>query len=366
MKIVFLIIILAYIAALASELESGPYIQPLDISTYQINFTTKASIKSELVLVCDNMIMPVTPLQNTTVMHKYLIKYLSSLKNCAYSINAVNNINNTSFPIAKDIPLKIYNPLKDIIKILYVSDIHSSDYFQYFHKHINTFDPDFIIDGGDKVQDGPVLQDWLDYFKYASPILKTYPILTVIGNHEFRDSTLNYSQYYFDVRKTNYYDFKIKNIRIVNLDANVKYISNQQMQEQLKWLKYTLENASNLHETIIVVMHESPITSGLSKYQSETKWLRDNMFPLFIQYGVKLVLAGHDHIFEHLEQDNVNIIINPSIKSNFYVITSPFGVDPSSRFMLKTRGVSLIEISEDNILLKLIDSAGVILYSLQI
>ena len=48
----------------------------------------------------------------------------------------------------------------------------------------------------------------------------------------------------------------------------------------------------------------------LSKHWSSDTVVRDILHPLFVEYGVRLVLSGHVHAYERFEVDGVHYVID--------------------------------------------------------
>ena len=67
---------------------------------------------------------------------------------------------------------------------------------------------------------------------------------------------------------------------------------------QLKWLERTLREASTDRsiDWIVAVMHQPAMST--SDADGSDLGIRQNWMPLFYQYGVDFVLAGHDHDYE--------------------------------------------------------------------
>jgi 3',5'-cyclic AMP phosphodiesterase CpdA len=69
--------------------------------------------------------------------------------------------------------------------------------------------------------------------------------------------------------------------------------------EQTRWLEHTLRAARHDHsiDWIIVQMHQDALSSSDNGNGSD-RGIRETWLPLFDQYGVDLVLCGHDHDYE--------------------------------------------------------------------
>ncbi len=86
-----------------------------------------------------------------------------------------------------------------------------------------------------------------------------------------------------------YYTFKPRDgVRFFGLDSTALD------KRQLEWLQKALAGSGS--EWKIVYFHH-PIYSSGARHGSDLG-LRAVLEPLFVQYGVSLVLAGHDHFYE--------------------------------------------------------------------
>ena len=110
-----------------------------------------------------------------------------------------------------------------------------------------------------------------------------------LGNH---DDPNQRSYKLFNMGGERFYTFKPRNgIRFFALDSN--YMD----RPQLEWLEKEL--ASSGSDWKIVFFHH-PLYSSGGKHGSDTQ-LRGVLEPLFVKYGVSLVLAGHDHFYERIK-----------------------------------------------------------------
>lgn len=144
-----------------------------------------------------------------------------------------------------------------------------------------------------------------------------------IGNHDdMSSSLLNQYMNHFNLSRQ-YYSFNYQNAHFVVLST--EQTSNRS--PQYDFVKRDLANASQNSDIdwIIVYMHK-PLYTSPSNHAGESA-MRDRYHPLFDQYGVDIVLYGHNHAYERsypLKYDKANpsvpIITNNS-KENYYNYT---------------------------------------------
>lgn len=88
---------------------------------------------------------------------------------------------------------------------------------------------------------------------------------------------------------------------VIALDSNIWGDSAQQ-----SWLQSTLASATERWK--IAIFHHSPYSYG---YHGHNLNVRNAWSPLFIQYGVQLVMTGHDHDYQRMNpQSGVHYIVS--------------------------------------------------------
>jgi len=166
----------------------------------------------------------------------------------------------------------------------------------------NTFPFEFVIMLGDNMY-GRQNQDYF-VAKFERPygtLLKGgVRFFASLGNH---DNPGNRSYPGFNMDGQRYYTYLKKNVRFFVID------SNQLDPRQLAWLETSLKESSD--EWKICYFHH-PIYSDGGRHGSDIQ-LRVALEPLFVKYGVDVVYAGHDHIYERIKpQKGVTYFVNGS------------------------------------------------------
>lgn len=162
------------------------------------------------------------------------------------------------------------------------------------NKVIENFeDIEFSIHTGDIVNDGRIQTEWNEYFDDAEDLTKKVPGYYIEGNHEYNDGYM-YDNIPLPSNGFNsyYYNFSIGPINFIGLNTH------RDPSIQTTWLETALNNSYNDDNTLwnVVYMHE-PIFNSRStrpdRYDLITSWC-----PLFEEYNVDLIFAGHNHYYE--------------------------------------------------------------------
>ena len=151
-------------------------------------------------------------------------------------------------------------------------------------------DPELIVNAGDLVSDGKVYEQWKpQFFDPLAPLICSVPIYTVLGNHE-RNSEHYYS--YYDLPNNEAWwtaDFGV--VHLIALDSCRQTRADS---EQTAWLREALENAPR-DRWIVVVVHGPLFSAHPTRGIASYRW---HWQPLFQEYGVDLVITGHDHQYQ--------------------------------------------------------------------
>jgi predicted phosphodiesterase len=128
------------------------------------------------------------------------------------------------------------------------------------------------------------------WFKVIDPIDSLTKI--AFGNHDVESSKLNQYMSHFGLSKQ-YYSFNYQNAHFVVLSTEMTTSSSQ-----YDFVKSDLAKAASNTgiDWIIVYMHKPMYTSP--SHHSASSTMRDKYHPLFDQYGVDVVLYGHNHAYE--------------------------------------------------------------------
>jgi hypothetical protein len=133
---------------------------------------------------------------------------------------------------------------------------------------------------------------------------RTYPSP---GNHEYQPPSFGipYFNYFGDragPRGAGFYSYDLGNWHIISLNSNVAVGPGQ---EQYMWLQRDLEanKNTNLGKCNLAYWHHPLFTSGPS---AGTSLSMRSIWSLLYDYGVDVVINGHDHLYERFPPQDVN------------------------------------------------------------
>src|ERR687889_351316 len=163
-------------------------------------------------------------------------------------------------------------------------------------KNIQNKDPELVLALGDLSYENTA-NCWLNETGSINNKLKI-----AIGNHDHDDDDkkgelpLLQTQYkkHFDLSNT-YYSFDYHNVHFIAIDSMLPYTINS---PQYSFVRNDLISTSqNPNIKWIIVYFHHPMYTSASEHCSDLL-LRETYHPLFDQYGVDLVLQGHNHNYQ--------------------------------------------------------------------
>ena len=162
------------------------------------------------------------------------------------------------------------------------------------------------------------VRTWNNFFTNNTRSARFRPWMPAAGNHEVEKANgpigLAAYQTYFQLPSTEtdrelaglWYSFDVGSVHVVSLqnddlalqDGGDVYVHGYSGGRQLAWLKKDLARARRSRDTdwIVVCMHQVMVST--SDANGADLGLRQAYGPLFDEYGVDLVLCGHEHDYE--------------------------------------------------------------------
>jgi Calcineurin-like phosphoesterase len=189
-------------------------------------------------------------------------------------------------------------PLKDgSVRFAVVGDTGTGDSHQRdIAAQLNTwrakFPFAFVVMMGDNLYGGDRPRDYEREFEipYKALLDAGVKFYASLGNHDNPNERL-YKP--FNMNGERYYSFKPEraSVRFFALDSN--YID----QKQLEWLEKQLADSGS--DWKICFFHHPPYSSGETHGSAVLQ--REKLEPVFVKYGVNVVLSGHEHFYERIK-----------------------------------------------------------------
>lgn len=225
----------------------------------------------------------------------------------------------------------------DVTKFIFIGDSQAADKPGYelwgntLQKALEFIpDADFVAHAGDMVDKGYEEKEWNWWFEAAQENLLKTTIVPIIGNHEVMGLYGN-SDYlaHFNNPKNGLkglegssFSFDVKDAHFVVLNSEMKY------EEQKDWLRADLKKTDKKWK--VVFFHRGPYGSIY-----DTPEVRKNWTPIFDEYGVDLVMNGHEHVYlrtfpmkgdkQVAEGEGTVYVVGGASASKFYPLTEkPF------------------------------------------
>ena len=149
---------------------------------------------------------------------------------------------------------------------------------------------DFVIMLGDNIYGSHSPRDFVKKFEQPyKPLLDAgVKFYASLGNHDDPDDERLYKP--FNMGGERYYAFRKGEAGFFALDSN--YMD----PKQLSWLEQNLKDSQG---TWKICFFHHPLYSSARKHGPATD-LRLLLEPLFVKYGVNVVFAGHEHVYERI------------------------------------------------------------------
>jgi predicted phosphodiesterase len=183
------------------------------------------------------------------------------------------------------------------------------------------------LHSGDLVGDGDIPSQYDTYFDIEAGLLLNVPQSPTLGNHE-RSGALYLDLFELPPNSPSperYYWVHYSTVFYVALDMyGSAYDSGSQ---QFNWLETTLSDASQNSDVrhILVLLHHGPYDSGS---HGSNMTVRNDLVPLFEQYGVDMVFSGHDHVYERGTVNDVKYVVTGGGGAPLYAIAGDWWTVP--------------------------------------
>jgi len=240
----------------------------------------------------------------------------------------------------------------------------------------------FIINGGDIVQDGSSEERWTSFLNASTPYSQIFPIVPILGNHDYwghksvediDDTEATFTPKLFNKylglendNKFGYYALDYPQFKLIVLNSNFPKLPEKVIKEQMEWTKNELQKSKEKSQTVIISFHHAPFTSNIFYYGPVAIAFRSKWVPLFEESGVvKLVLNGHSHLYERSLKDGIMYVVAgpfggsknwlPKMKNHYRLAMHP-EKDTFSLFNVTSKTIEMESYDQNN---KLIDSFSI-------
>ncbi len=208
---------------------------------------------------------------------------------------------------------------------------------------------DVMIHTGDIAYDNGTISEFeSNVFGVYAELFRSIPFFPAPGNHEY-NSTANAAPFrsVFSLPGSSgntWYSYDWGQVHFASLDTEADYAT------QMAWLDRDL--AASTKPWKIVYLHRPPYSSG--EHGSDTG-LRTKLAPIVEKHHVQLVLAGHDHDYERMnEQNGVAYIVTGGGGKG----TRPVGISDFTAYSTDTIHFLYGEVTTDQMVLHAIDAGG--------
>lgn len=205
---------------------------------------------------------------------------------------------------------------------------------------------DFVLMLGDNIYGSKTAEDFKRKFEDPYRTLESAGVkfYACLGNHDHTSERL-YKP--FNMNGQRYYTFKKGNAQFFALDST--YMD----PVQLEWLDRQLSDSDAAWK--ICFFHHPLYSHG--KFHGSDLDLRARLEPVFVKYGVDVVLNGHEHVYER---------VKPQQGIDYFVLGNsgelrPHNLNPSPDTVMgfdTDRTFGLIEIAGDDFNFQIVSRAG--------
>jgi 3',5'-cyclic AMP phosphodiesterase CpdA len=171
-----------------------------------------------------------------------------------------------------------------------------------------SFHPTLVLQTGDLVHHGDSKAEWDTFDRITGAMRRQIPYYPARGNHDASPEG------YYEQRVTQpvlsgnklYYSFEKGQIHFVAIDTEQDLGT---ASEQGRWLEADLTAAQAAGRRIVPFFHKAIFSIGQHAAESDVQALRTVLHPLFRRHGVRLVFAGHDHVYYRTVRDGITYVV---------------------------------------------------------
>jgi predicted phosphodiesterase len=220
------------------------------------------------------------------------------------------------------------------INIVVAGDFYCNDETEDTIENIVSINPELIITTGDHVKDEISAECWIEMSQSIKDKMKIS-----IGNHDTEFANI-YKQIvdYHELEKP-YYSHDFQNVHFISMSTEHPF---EEGNKQYEFIKDDLEKTSKNKDIDWIIVHQHKPFYSTHNDREEAKQLRDTYLSLFEEYGVDLIIYGHNQYYERTFPILYNKEIEDTIDEE--AIPQPIITDSSSSHYKNTKGIKFITI----------------------
>lgn len=218
---------------------------------------------------------------------------------------------------------------------------------------------EFLVCGGD-LTDRPKDECWAETFRDVDSVCQAMPLLTVTGNHDYLKGVIVSLERRFPLIYSYFLDSKIEDNQVYTvrygsaqfflLDSNreLPYLLTQR-----SWLERELQNSSARWK--IVVLHH-PLFSLKGSNNLIQRWVFNDLIE---EYGVDLVLQGHEHAYGRMTRHDDNDKATTPVYTVSHCSPKNYRIqfdDEFDKFGISSRYYQTVDIKEDTLVMATYES----------
>src|SRR5918999_900532 len=234
---------------------------------------------------------------------------------------------------------------------------------------ISSWSPNLFLYTGDVYEKGTATE-FANWYGTPDRFFGRFRAITnpTVGNHEYLDpGAAGYFDYWDNV--PHYFSVDAGGWHIVSLDSTGSFAQTTPGSPQYRWLDQDLSSSSA--DCTIVLFHHPRWSIGQTAQSGDNARIAD-LWSLFVQRGVDLVLNGHDHNYQRWQPLNASGQVSPTAPTEIVIGSGGHGIQPfigsDSRVVkgldtLADFGALKMELNQDGAAYQFINTQGATLDS---